>query len=370
MTNQFSQTDINEISCRTISGQLAEWGIDFSQSRVAQLAPVQIQQLQTWINAGVEADEVYQAEFASLPDFMESELLEMKGELASLSREEIIEQALNACEAEVPLTDNPYLFDTTGWHVWRKAYCCWYHGESLDFLEELSTPESDSTHEETVLTVPQQLKSLIIRFNQAGDSLKQLRLKLKQTRQERNTSRKQLMQFLNQQYELTEEEFKEETVSITEPEAPSLNGLQWQQSEPAKQSSELSKPVSIIRIPVTGPETNRVEVYLQPTSEGNWRAGHFWSVESSCQAGRILRGRCQLDQRQATFLTDSAALINETLVLSRKLTCDSEIHAQIVDYLNLLEEYPGQLDLCCDCHQHWLSEDLNLSGSCPQCSND
>ncbi|WP_417390204.1 hypothetical protein [Gimesia sp.] len=365
MTNQFSQTDINEISCRTISGQLAEWGIDFSQARVAQLAPVQIQQLQTWINTGVEADEAYQAEFTSLPDFMESELLEMKGELASLSREEIVEQAINACEAEVPLTDNPYLFDTTGWHVWRKAYCCWYHGESLDFLEELSTQESDSAHEETVLTVPQQMKSLITRFNQAEDSLKQLRLKLEQTRQERNTTRKQLMQFLNQQCELIDE-----TVSLTKPKAQALSGPQLQQSEPAKQSSELNKPVNIIRIPVTGPETNRIEVYVQQTCEGSWQAGHFWSVESGSQTGRILRGGCQLEQRQATFATDSAALINEILVLSRKLYCESEIHAQIVDYLNLLEEYPGQLDLCCDCHQHWLSEDLNLSGSCPQCSND
>ncbi|MCA9020093.1 MAG: hypothetical protein KDA74_08130, partial [Planctomycetaceae bacterium] len=198
MQNQFSETDINEITCRTISGQLLEWGIDFSLSRVAQLTLAQIEQLQTWINAGVEADENFQAEFAALPDFMESELLEIKGELASGSREEIIEQAINACEAEVPVTDNPYLFDTTGWHLWRKAYCCWHHGESLDFLEEEITQTSCSEKDATDVLMMQKLKVLISDFNQAETALKQLRLKLKQFRQQRNTSRKQLIRFLNQ----------------------------------------------------------------------------------------------------------------------------------------------------------------------------
>lgn len=355
MENQFTETNFNEITCRTICGQLTEWGIDFSQSRVAQLAPAQIESLQSWINAGVEADEAYQAEFASLPDFMERELLEMKGELASGSREIIIEQAINACEAEVPITDNPYLFDTTGWHLWRQAYCCWYHGEPMNFLEAETVQDPSSVNEVTNQAITQQLSELITQFNEADDSLKQLRLKLKQTKQERHSSRKQLMKFLNQNCRMMQA-----AVTITKPEAQARHNPK----------SEPSATINIIRIPVTGPETNRIEVYLQQTIEGTWRAGHFWSVESSSLAGQISRGSRQPEQRQTTFPTDQAALINETLVLSRKLSHDSKIRSQIIDYLNLLEEYPGQLDLCSDCHQHCLSEELDHSGNCPQCSTD
>lgn len=365
MQNQFSEPDINEITSRTISGQLLEWGIEFSSSRVTQLEPAQIEQLQTWINAGVEADETIQSEFAALPDFMENELLEIKGELASGSREEIIEQAINACEVEVPITDNPYLFDTTGWHLWRKAYCCWYHGESLDFLEEELFQESCSGKESTELTMTQQLKTLITDFNQAEASLKQLRLKLKQIRQQRNTSRKQLIQFLNQQCTSPEE-----ATTITKSLEPASNSSSSKQIETANTATELNEPINVIRIPVTGPETNRIEVYLQQTSEGIWRAGHFWSVEGESQTGQVSRGSSQTGQQNISFSTDTAALLNETLFLSRKLSCIPEIQTQIVDYLNFLEEYPGQLDLCSDCHQHWLSEDLDLSGSCPECSAD
>ncbi|QDT94344.1 hypothetical protein [Gimesia algae] len=365
MENQFSETDIDEITCRTINGQLAEWGIDFSQSRVAQLGHTQIEQLQSWINAGVEADEAYRAEFAALPDFMESELLEMKGELASGSREEIIEQAINACEAEVPITENPYLLDTTGWQLWRKAYCYWYHGESLDFLEEEAAIESSSEIALPQLAMTQELAELITHFTQADDSLKQLRFKLKQTKRERNASRNKLMMFLKQNCHSTEA-----AVTIIKHPSQAVSSPKSEQSEPVNQSSELREPISIIRIPVAGPETNRVEVFLQQIGDGTWRAGHFWSVESNSQTGQISRGSQSPERRQTTFSTDTSALINETLILSRKLSSDPEIQTQIVDYLNLLEEYPGQLDLCSNCHQHWLSEELDLSGCCPQCSND
>lgn len=365
MESQFPETDINEITCRMISGQLAEWGIDFSQARVGQLAPGQIEQLQTWINAGVEADEAFQAEFASLPEFMESELLDIKGDLATGSQEEIIEQAINACEAEVLITDNPYLFDTTGWHLWRKAFCRWYHGESLDFPEEEISKETCRGNESAELKMTQQLKTLITGCNQAEASLKQLRLELKQTRQLRNTSRKQLIRFLNQQYVSTKK-----TITTPKLKKQTISGSKSEQGEQANTSAELIEPVSIIRIPVTGPETNRIEVYLQQTGEGTWRAGHFWSVESSSQAGQIIRGSSQLERVLTAYPTDTAALINETLLLSRKLRNDLEIQSQIIDYLNLLEEFPGQLDLCSDCHQHWLSEDLDLSGCCPQCAAD
>ncbi|WP_417388031.1 hypothetical protein [Gimesia sp.] len=365
MQNQFSETDVNEITCRTISGQLLEWGIDFSSSRVAQLAPAQIEQLQTWINAGVEADETFQAEFAALPDFMENDLLELKGELASGSREEIIEQAINASEAEVPITDNPYLFDTTGWHLWRKAYCCWHHGESLDFLEEEITQAPCSEQDTAHISVMQKLKVLISDFNQAETELKQLRLKLKQFRQQRNTRRKQLIRFL---YQLSTS--PEEATTITKSMEPVSSSSSSEQNEAASTPTESSEPINVIRIPVTGPETNRIEVYLQQTGEGTWRAGHFWSVECISQTGQVSRGGTQPGQRQTTFPTDTAALLNETLLLSRKLGHLPEIQTQIIDYLNLLEEFPGQLDLCSNCHQHWLSEDLDLSGSCPECSAD
>ena len=198
MHNQSTQPDFVSNSCRTISGQLAEWGIEFSSDRVAQLTTDQRDELQTWINAGVDADEEYQERFVSLPEFMENELLEMKGALAGESQEAIIEHAINAYEAEAAITENPYLFDTSAWHLWRTAYCRWHHGESLEFPEERTEHALASENQQTISEIHEQLIQLAPQLSQTEHSLKQLRHQLKQTKRQRHAFRKQQTRLLHQ----------------------------------------------------------------------------------------------------------------------------------------------------------------------------
>jgi hypothetical protein len=275
MQNQTTQPNIVSDGCRAISGQLTEWGIEFSMERVAYLSKTQHNVLQNWINTGVDADETYQEIFESLPDFMGNELLEMSGRLSTEPQELIIEQAIDAYDSEAPITSNFFLFDTNAWHLWRKAYCHWHRSETLDFSEET----------------------------------------------------KQVL-------------------------CASTAGSQTQ----------------IVRIPVTGPDTNRVEVYLQQNQTGDWRVGHLWSVEADARTGQLSRGSKQPDQKQTTFPTEMEALLDEVLNLSQGIIGVVEIENQIIDYLKLLEESPGQIAVCGTCQRHYINGEVDQSDACPDCS--
>ncbi|WP_299463004.1 hypothetical protein [uncultured Gimesia sp.] len=382
MQNQPAQPDFVSNSCRTISGQLAEWGIEFSQDRVAQLTTEQRSELQTWINAGVDADEAYQEEFASLPEFMENELLEISGHLSAEPQKTIIEQAINAYEAETPLTGNPYLFDTSAWHLWRKAYCRWHRGETLDFSEETAASPFESDDQHTLSEITQQLIQLTPQLHQAEQSLKQLRRQWKQTKRQRNVFRKQQSRLLLQLCESSGAIKKANSVSLkatetqpvteVKPESTEEAALDHERVEPKASSQPISTTglSNIVRIPVTGPETNRIEVFLQQDSEGQWRAGHLWSVEADGITGPLSRGSRQPNQQQTAYATETDALLKEVLYLSQGIIGVPEIESQIVDYLNLLEEYPGQIAVCGNCHRHYINGGIDDQDVCPECARE
>jgi|GEM_PF-2032042 len=368
MQNQTTQSDFISKECQTISGQLAEWGIEFSQDRVVQLTTEQRSDLQTWINDGVDADEAYREIFASLPAFMENELLEMSGNLSAEPQESIIEQAINEYEAEIPITDNPYLFDTSAWHLWRKAYCRWHRGETLHFPEE-STPRSRENEDpQTLSKITRQLTQLTPQLYQAEQSLKQLRHQIKNTKRQRSVIRKQQTLLLHQLCESCGSVIETSSSKGAETESTeevSLNH-EIQETQQSPRASSTAGQTNIVRIPVTGPETNRVEVFLQQDSKGHWRAGHLWSVEANIRTGQLSRGSKQPDQQQTAYATETEALIHEVLYLSQAVIGVSEIESQIIDYLNLLEEFPGQIAVCIACHHHFINQDD--TDTCPQCS--
>lgn len=351
---------------QTISGQLAEWGIEFSQDRVAQLSAEQQDQLQTWINTGVDADETYQKQFASLPEFMENELLEMKGEISTRPREAIIEQAINAYETETPITGNPYLFDTADWHLWRQAYCHWHHGETLNFDDESTSSAPENRNDETITDINQRLTQLFPLLIQSEHSLKKLRRELKKTKQQKNS-------LIQQQSELIRQ--LSESLEVSTSEISSTNSEDVAQqtvtgTRRANLTSDRKRSTKIIRIPVTGPESNRVEVSLQENSDGQWQAGHLWSVETDLPTKQRSRGSRQPDRNESVFPTEAQALINEVLYLSQGVIGVIKIEGQIIDYLNMLEEYPGQFDVCSTCHCHFIVNEFTQSGLCDQCSAD
>ncbi|QDV53822.1 hypothetical protein [Gimesia fumaroli] len=352
MQNQSTQPDFVSNACRTISGQLAEWGIAFSQDRVAQLKPDQRNELQNWINASVDADEEYREAIASLPEFMESELLEMCGALSNEGQETIIEQAINAYEADAAITENPYLFDTNAWHLWRAAFCRWHHGEPLDFPGEQTKDAIEIENQNLVSEIQQTLIQIAPQLSQAERTLKQICHQLKQ--------QVQLTHQLCESFESSAE-----TVPAVE-ENVSLN----HEKEDAQKSSRAAPTTgysSIVRIPVTGPETNRVEVYLLQDNQGQWRAGHLWSVEADLRTGQLSRGSRQPDQQQIAYPTETEALINEVISLSQSLIGVPEIERQIIDYLNLLEEFPGQIAVCRACQRHYIDDGLSETDCCPTC---
>lgn len=371
MHNDSTQPDFVSNSCRTISGQLAEWGIEFSQDRVAQLTSDQRDGLQTWINAGIDADEEYQEAFAPLPEFMENELLEMNGTLGGDSQETIIEQAINAYEAETSITENPYLFDTDAWHLWRTAYCCWHRGESLDFPDELAARVLESEKQNTISEIHQRLIQLAPQLNQAEHSLKQLRRQLKQIKHQRKTFRKQQTLLLHQLYEsfecVSETNSTDEIEFKSESTEDVSQNHETENTQKPQSVSSTARHSSIVRIPVTGPETNRVEVFLQQDSQGHWRTGHLWSVEADTRTGQLSRGSRQPDQHQTVYPTETEALIHEVINLSQSLIGVPEIERQIIDYLNLLEEYPGQIAVCGTCQRHYINDGLTETDACPEC---
>ncbi len=382
MQNQPAQPDFVSNSCRTISGQLAEWGIEFCQDRVAQLTTAQRSEMQTWINAGVDADEAYQEEFASLPEFMENELLEMSGHLSNEPQETIIEQAVNAYEAGTPLTGNPYLFDTSAWHLWRKAYCRWHRGETLDFPEETAASPLESDDQHTLSEITHQLIQLTPQLHQTEQSLKQLRRQWKQTKRQRNVFRKQQSRLLLQLSESSGAVTKVNSVPLQATETQPATAVK---PEPAEEVAfdharavprASSRPISatglsnMVRIPVTGSETNRIEVFLQQDSEGQWRAGHLWSVETDSKIGPLSQGSRQPNQKQTAYATETDALLHEVLYLSQGIIGVPEIESQIVDYLNLLEEYPGQIAVCGNCHRHYINGGIDDPDVCPECARE
>ena len=357
--NQYqSQPDYVSNTYRTISGQLAEWGIEFSPDRVADLPPEQRSHLQTWINAGVDADEEYKAEFASLPDFMESELLEMKGILATEPRETIIEQGINACESQTPVAENPYLFDTAGWYLWRQAYCRWYHGESLDFSDE----ERPSVDDQATTEIDADLQNLIRlapELVEVERSLKKWRRKVRQAK----SHRKRLLSQLSHSLETISLE-----AEVAQTHLPARTSAREQAiSVPKSASIMADDETEVVRIPVTGPETNRIEILLAQNSEGDWCSGSRWSVETDVLLGKRSNGGVSLDQSLQSFPSQTAALLNAVLVLSRGLIGNAEIEEQVIDYLNLLEESPGQIAVCGKCGNHWLQDDMDAQGICPDC---
>ncbi|QDU06852.1 hypothetical protein [Gimesia aquarii] len=379
MQNQTEQSKLHSNTHRTISGQLAEWGIEFSQDRVAQLSINQQRQLQDWINKGVDADETYQAEFASLPEFMENELLEMSGEMSAEPQEIIVEQAINAYEAENSITNNPYLFDTIAWRLWRKAYCHWHHGESLEFENE-NSPNSETGEQQSAISeIHQQLVRLSPQLNQTEHSLKELRHKLKQTKRQRKAFIKQqslLIRQLSESIRSTTDTSavsaqKEELLQTIESKSESTTdvspSLTIQENQRISLAADLDAPIQLISIPVTPSQTNRVEVYLQQSSDGRWRAGHLWSVIRNAKTGQLSRGSRQPDQQQMAYPSETAALLNEVIYLSQGIIGVVEIESQILDYLNLLEEYPGQLSVCSECHSHYLLEKDSHAELCAQC---
>ncbi|MCH9652619.1 MAG: hypothetical protein K0U86_11705 [Planctomycetes bacterium] len=356
MQNQTAQPNQVSDECRIVSGQLAEWGIEFSQDRVLQLSIEQRNVLQNWINAGVDADESYQELFESLPEFMENELLEMSGKLSSEPQELIIEQAINAYEAEASVTSNPYLFDTNNWHLWRKAYCHWHRGETLNFSEEPKFGSPTIEDQQSVMDLSQQLVQLSPQLIQTDQSLKKLRSQLKKTKRQRKAIRKQQSELL---YKLCD------SISF-EKETPLKNEKEETKQPPC--TTTMGSQTQIIRIPVTGPDTNRVEVHLLQDRTGHWRAGHLWSVDADARTGQLSRGSRQPDLSQITFPTETEALMNELLDLSRGIIGVAEIESQIIDYLNLLEEYPGQIAVCGFCHRHYINEEIDPPHACPECS--
>ncbi|QDU53556.1 PspA/IM30 family protein [Gimesia panareensis] len=353
--------DYHSNTNRIISGQLAEWGIDFSPDRVAGLTPEQRSQLQIWINAGVDADEVYQAEFMSLPDFMESELLEISGELASDPQETIIEQAINAYESQTPITENPYLFDTSGWHLWRQAYCRWHHGESLDFSDTESTAVIEHplpTEDDEIVT---QLVQLAPQLVEVERSLKELRRKVSQAK----AQRKQLLAQLSRSLKPV----PEKALSAQEHVSTDSDSTERNLGQPI-QTSDVNMTggeTVVIRIPVTGPETNRIEILIVQNHQGDWRSGYRWSVETDSRTGQRSTGSLSPADTQQIFRSQEAALIDAVLRLSRGQIGNAEIEEQVIDYLNLLEEYPGQIAVCEKCGHHWLNDELNSAGVCPDC---
>lgn len=357
--NQYqSQPDYVSNTYRTISGQLAEWGIEFSPDRVADLTPEQRSHLQAWINTGVDADEDCQAEFASLPDFMESELLEMRGILASVPRETIIEQGIIACESQTPIVENPYLFDTTGWHLWRQAYCRWHHGESLDFSDEALPSVTDQGQSKSEIDV-ESLIRLAPELVKVERSLSQLRRKVRQAK----SLRKQLLTQLSHSLETISQEVDLEQMQLSS----AVSDREQTRSVPKPVRGWTEGETEVVRIPVTGPETNRIEILLAQNSAGDWRSGSRWSVETDARIGKRLSGGVSLDQSSQSFPSQTAALLNAVLVLSRGLIGNAEIEGQVVDYLNLLEESPGQIAVCGKCGNHWLQDDLDAQEICPDC---
>ncbi|QDT94766.1 hypothetical protein [Gimesia aquarii] len=385
MQNQTEQSKLNSNTHRTISGQLAEWGIEFSQDRVAQLSINQQRQLQDWINKGVDADGTYQAEFASLPEFMENELLEMSGEVSAEPQEFIVEQAINAYEAEIPITNNPYLFDTTAWHLWRKAYSHWHHGESLDFTNESISNSQEGDHCHSITDITQQLTRLFPQLNQTEHSLKKLHHKKKKMKRQRKAFIQQQSQLIHQLCKSIrsktdtfavypqEEKLSQKMESESESTIEASPSHTIQENQRTSQASDSDGPIQLVRIPLTPPETNRVEVYLQQNSDGHWRAGHLWSVITNSQTKQLSRGSRQPDQQQMAYPSEAAALLNEVIYLSQGIIGVVEIESQILDYLNLLEEYPGQLSVCSECHSHYLPDNDSHVELCAQCfsaSND
>lgn len=379
MQNQTKQPDFVSNQYRTITGQLAEWGIDFCQDRVAQLSAQQQNQLQTWINAGVDADEAYQPEFTGLPEFMENEILEMSGKFSSEPRETIIEYAINAYEAETPITGNPYLFDTFAWHLWRKAYCHWHRGETLEFTEEDSANPHENEDSSTVTEINQQLAQLYSKLNQTKYSLKKLRRKLLKAKRQRKALIQKQTQLIHQLCKSFGSGTDFSSVSSQEEERIEMNTESTKEISPSHkiqetQSTSLTSAViqqtKIVRIPITGIETNRVEVYLQQNNDGQWRAGHLWSVEADARTGQRSRGSKHPDQQQTTYATETEALINEILYLSQGIIGVTEIDNEMIDYLNSLEEYSGQFAVCSVCHCHFIDDEATRSGFCPQCSNE
>lgn len=359
MNRYQTQPDFVSNTNRTISGQLAEWGIDFSPDRVARLTSGQRSQLQTWINDGVDADEACQAEFASLPEFMENELLEMRGELATGSRENIIEQAINAYEAETPLSENPYLFDTSSWHLWRQAYCRWHHGESLDIPDrecsktEESQPPGETTDELTDLVL------LAPRLLDVERMLQKLRCKVKQAK----AQRKQLLSQLSRSLKSV----PAATLSVQEQVQAKSNQGQQRKPRQASVATRTTGATETIRIPVTGPETNRIEILLAQDDRGDWQAGARWSVEIDTRTGQRSNGSVSPAESGQTYQSQTAALMGGVLQLSRGQIGNAEIEEQVIDYLNLLEEYPGQIAVCRKCGRHWLSDELNADEICSDC---
>ena len=357
--NQYqSQPDYVSNTYRTISGQLAEWGIEFSPDRVADLTPEQRSHLQTWINAGVDADEECRAEFASLPDFMESELLEIRGILATEPRETIIEQGINACESQTPIAENPYLFDTTGWHLWRQAYCRWHHGESLDFSDEALPSVTDQGQSETDVDI-ESLIRLAPELVNVERSLKKLRRKVKQAK----SQRKQLLSQLSHSLETISQEVEVEQMQLSS----DVSDREQTRSVPKPARVITEGETEVVRIPVTGPETNRIEILLAQNSAGDWCSGSRWSVEADMRIGKRLSGGVSLDRCLQSFPSQTAALLNAVLVLSRGLIGNAKVEGQVIDYLNLLEESPGQIAVCGKCGNHWLQDDLDAQEICPDC---
>ncbi|MBN70270.1 MAG: hypothetical protein CME32_13435 [Gimesia sp.] len=357
--NQYqSQPDYVSNTYRTISGQLAEWGIEFSPDRVADLKPEQQSHLQTWINAGVDADEDFRAGFAALPEFMESEILEMRGILASEPRETIIEQGINACESQTPIAENPYLFDTTGWHLWRQAYCRWHRGESLDFSDEELPSVTDQGPTETDADL-ENLIRLAPELVKVERSLSQLRRKVRQAK----SQRKQLLSQLSHSLETISQEVEVEQMQLSS----DVSDREQTRSVPKPARVITEGETEVVRIPVTGPETNRIEILLAQNSAGDWRSGSRWSVETDARIGKRLSGGVSLDQSSQSFSSQTAALLNAVLVLSRGLIGNAEIEGQVIDYLNLLEESPGQIAVCGKCGNHWLQDDLDAQEICPDC---
>ncbi|QDV21438.1 hypothetical protein Pan153_61260 [Gimesia panareensis] len=353
--------DYHSNTNRIISGQLAEWSIDFSPDRVAGLTLDQRSQLQTWINAGVDADEAYQAEFMSLPDFMESELLEISGELASDSQETIIEQAINAYESQMPVTENPYLFDTSGWHLWRQAYCRWHHGESLDFSgteSSLVIEHSLQAEDDEVVT---QLVQLAPQLVEVERSLKELRRKVSQAKAQRKQLLSQLSHSLKS---VPEARLSDQTHAPSESDS---TGRNQEQSIQTTVMTTSGGETDVIRIPVTGPETNRIEILIVQNHQGVWHSGYRWSVETDSRTGQRSTGSLSPEEIRRTFCSQETALIDAVLRLSRGQIGSAEIEEQVINYLNLLEEYPGQIAVCGKCGHHWLNDELNSAGVCPDC---
>jgi len=218
------------------------------------------------------------------------------------------------------------------------------------------------------------------RLIQTKHSLKKLRSRLKKIKRQRKDIRNQQTQLLDELSESVSSTKK--TTHISSPAAEkALQGnsesvaevLIENEKNAVKQALTISateSPTQIVRIPITGPNTNRVEVYLQQDQEGHWLAGHFWSVEADARTGQFSRGSKQPDQKQATYSTEMQALMNEVLNLSQGIIGVIEIENQIIDYLNQLEEYPGQIAICCTCHHHYIKHEIDQSDVCSDCSTE